>query len=199
MADYTQAQITLLSHQNLTHPDKVVGSGQTVATFLSCRVFAWLADIETTANATAPSLLIQGCPDADGNNWVTIAKLEGPTTASESEVLTAVEPIGETVMAMASTTNLAVGDKIYIAKAAGVASSEWGEIVAVATNVSVTVMDGLISAVAINDVMYDQAMSWEFEINLGGIVRLRAVLVHQAATGSDLRVMVVAECATDLE
>jgi hypothetical protein len=113
--------------------------------------------------------------------------------------LTATEPIGETVMAMASTTNLAVGDYIYIKDDTDVASSEWHEIVAVATNTSITLMDGLAVEKVANDDVYDQAQRFSIGVDCAGFKRIRAVVVHQAATGSDMRVKCTAVAATDIE
>jgi hypothetical protein len=200
MSDYTQsATQTLLAHQEITHPANVVGTAIDCSTWLSCQVCAWLANIETTANATGAAFIIQGSIEASGNDWVDLVRFTGSTTAAETEVLTATEPIGETVMAMASTTNLAVGDIIYIKDDTSVGDSEWHEIVAVATNTSVTLMDGLAVEKVANDDVYDQAQRFSALVLCDGLKRLRACVVHQAATGSDLRVKCTAVAVTDIE
>jgi len=202
MADYTQTQLTLLAQQQIVHPANVIGTPVTVATGLQGIAYVWLGNYETTANATAPSIFIQASPDASGNTFVTLAELLGSTTASEAENLSDAtgEPVGETVMTVASTTNLVVGDLILITDAlGGVAENEFHQIVAVVANTSVTIMDGLAYGKAQNDTIYDQALTWAVPIDLSGIQRLRACVVHQAATGSNLVVKALFEYASDIE
>jgi hypothetical protein len=158
-----------------------------------------MANIETTANATGVGFIIQGSIETTGNDWVDIHRFTGSTTAAETEVLTATEPIGETVMALASTTNLLVGSLIYIKDDTSVATSEWHEIVAVATNTSITLMDGVLVAKVADDDVYTQAQKFTLAVDCAGFKRLRACVIHQAATGSDMRVQCTAVAATDLE
>lgn len=200
MADYTQsATQDLLAHQEITHPANVIGTAVDCSTWLMAQVTAFLANIETTANATGAAVVIQGSIETSGNDWVDILRFVGSTTAAETEVLTATEPVSETVMAVASTTNLVVGDLIYIKDDTSVATSEWHEIVAVAANTSITLADGLAVEKVANDDVYDQAQRFTLPVDCAGFKRIRAIVVHQAGTGSDLRVKVTAVAATDIE
>lgn len=200
MADYTQsATQTLLAHQEITHPGNVVGSAIDCSTWLMAQVTAWMANIETTANATGVGFIIQGSVETSGNDWVDIHRFTGSTTAAETEVLTATEEVAETAIAVASTTNLVVGSLIYIKDDTSVETSEWHEIVAVATNTSVTLMDGLAVEKVADDDIYTQAQRFTLAVDCAGFKRLRACVVHQAATGSDMRVKCTAVAATDLE
>ena len=200
MSDYTQsATQNLLTHQEITHPANVVGTAIDCTTWLSAQITAWLANIETTANATGVAFIIQGSIETSGNDWIDLVRFTGSITAAETEVLTATEPIAETVLAMASTTNLVVGDLVYVKDDTGVSESEWGEIVAVVTNTSIALMDGLIVEKVANDDVYDQAQRFSALVLCDGLKRIRAVVVHQAATGSDIRVKCTAVGATDIE
>ena len=200
MSDYTQsATQNLLTHQEITHPANVVGTAIDCTTWLSAQITAWLANIETTANATGVAFIIQGSIETSGNDWIDLVRFTGSITAAETEVLTATEPIAETVLAMASTTNLVVGDLVYVKDDTGVSESEWGEIVAVVTNTSIELMDGLIVEKVANDDVYDQAQRFSALVLCDGLKRIRAVVVHQAATGSDIRVKCTAVGATDIE
>jgi hypothetical protein len=200
MADITQsATQSLLAHQEITHPGNVIGTGVDVSSWLAAEISVWLANIETTANATGVAVAIQGSVEASGNDWVDLMRWTGSTTASETEVLTATEPVGETVLAMASTTNLAVGDLVYVKDDTGVAESEWHEIVSVATNTSITIADGLAVEKVANDDVYDQAQRFTLTVDCAGLKRIRAIVVHQAATGSDIRVKASMVGATDIE
>jgi len=200
MADYTQsATQDLLAHQEITHPGNVVGSDVSCAGWLELEVFAWVANIETTANATGVTIVIQVSGEASGNDWQDLIRWTGSTTAAETEVLTATEPIGEKTIAVASTTNLVVGDIIYIKDDTGVDESEWHEIAAVATNTSISLVDGLAVEKVANDDIYDQAQRFYVGTGSAGTKRISAVVIHQAGTGSDIRVKVTAVGATAVE
>jgi hypothetical protein len=200
MSDYTQsATQSLLAHQGVTHPDKVIGSAVDCTTWLTCQVTYFIGHIETTANVTGPACIIQGSIEASGNDWIDLVRFTGSTATSETEALTATEPIGETVLAMAATANLTVGDFVYIKDETSVATSEWGEIVAVTTNTSITLMDGLLVEKVANDDVYDVAERFSALVQCDGLKRIRACFVHQAATGSDMRIQCTAVAATDIE
>jgi hypothetical protein len=201
MADYTQAQAELLAHQELTHPATIVGSAVDVSTYLHGVAHIWQGNIETTANLAAglDYIDLQGSPDASGNNWVSIRKVAASTTKSVDEAFTAIEPIAETVCAVAATEGFNASDLVYIKAAAGVSSSEWAEVASIVTDTSITLVDGLAVAKAIGDVFYDQASRWAVAVDLAGYQRLRVVVKHHGATGSDWRVKAVLEAATDIE
>ena len=197
MSSFTQsATQTLLAHQEITHPANVVGTPVACAGWISIQVTAWLANVEVTANATGVAFIIQGSIETSGNDWFDLVRFTGSTTAAETEVFTATEPITETVLAVASTTNLTVGDVIYLKDDTGVAESEWAEIVAVAAGASITILDGLITQKVADDDIYDQAQKFTALVMCDGLKRIRAAVVHQAATGSDLRVKCTAVAAT---
>jgi hypothetical protein len=201
MADYTQGDVlTLLAHSEITHPGNLVGAAIACPGWLEAEISAWIANIETTANAVGAVLVVQSSIDDAGNNWQDVLRVSCSTTAAESEALTsATEAIGATVLELASTTNLTVGDLIYIKAAAGVANSEWCEIAKVVTNTSIEIVDGLEVAKASGDLVYDQAQRFSVRIPLAGLRRLRALVIHQSGTGSDLRVEVTARAATAFE
>ncbi len=203
MADYTQAQDTLLAHQEITHPGTVVGTPVDVSSYLYGVVHIWQANIETTANLAAglDYIDIQVSPYASGNDWQSIRKLVPSTTASADEALSDAggEPQGETVIAVASTTGFDAADLVYIKAAAGLANSEWADVASIATNTSITLVDGLATAKAQNDVIYDQACRWAVYVDFAGIARIRLVVKHQGATGSDWRIQAALESATDME
>ena len=200
MADFTQsATQELLAHQEITHPANVVGSAVDCSTWLTCQVTAWLGYIETTANATGVAVKIEGSIETSGNDWIPLATFTGSTTAPVTQALTATEPIAETVLAIAATVSFVVGGIIYIKDETSVATSEWGEVVAVVTDTSITLKDGLIVQKVAGDDVYTQASIFSCLVMCDGLKRLRAVVVHQAATGSDIRVKVTAVAATDIE
>jgi len=62
-------------------------------------------------------------------------------------------------------------------------------------------VDGLITAkVATDDHMYTQASRWACHLpDLSGYRRIRVLVFHYGATGSDWRVYAVLQAATDFE
>jgi hypothetical protein len=209
MADFTQAEVTLLPHQAITHPGNVIGdtvSGDTegafnVASYVGGIVTIYVANVETTANATGVAARLMWSGEANGKDFRQYQEWIGSTTAAETEALSDAggEPGGETVLAVASTTNLAVGDWIYIRDDDSVAGGEWRRIVAVTTNTSVTIDTGLTAAKVQNDDIFDQAQVFPIPVQLEGVKRLRVDIVHQAATGSDIHVKALGTFATDIE
>ena len=200
MSDFTQsATQTLLAKQAITHPANVVGSPVDCSTWLAIQIYAWLANIETTANATGVSIAIQVSPETSGNDWADAVRFTGSITAAVDDELTAVEPAAETVIAIASTTGYTVGQPVYVRDDDNVAQSEWHEVAIIVTNTSITLVDGLAYEKAIADTTYSQAQVFTAMILLDGIKRIRAIVEHQAATGSDIHVKVTAVASTDIE
>jgi hypothetical protein len=201
MTDITQsATQTFISHQSLTHPNMLEGTPVAVASYLSGVITVKVANVETTANATGAMVWIQGSFETSGDDaWFDLMTFEGSTTAAETEALTATEPIGETVLAMASTTNLTVGDVIYVQDAGVVADGEWHKIVKVTTNTSITIDYGLAVAKDSSDAVWTEADIYTAYINCEGLKRVNVLVVHEAATGSNLHVLAEGVFATDIE
>jgi hypothetical protein len=201
MADYTQsATQTIISHQALTHPAMLEGTPIAVATYLSGVITVRIANVETTANATGVMVWIQGSFETTGDDaWFDLVKFDGSTTAAETEALTATEPVAETVIACASTTNLTVGDLIYLQDASVVADGEWHKIVKVTTNTSITIDYGLAVQKDSSDFIWTEADIFTAYIDCSGLKRVNVLVVQEAATGSDLHVLAEGVFATDLE
>ena len=201
MADYTQSTTQdLLAHQEIARGANVVGTAVVCAGWLMAQVTAWLANIGTTANATGVSFIIQASVETTGNDWVDILRFTGTTTEAVDDALTGNEGIGVTEIALASTTGYTVGGLVYLKDLTGVAESEWGEVAAISAAASITLLDGLITAkVLTDDIVYSQAERFSVLIDCSGFKRLRACVVHQAATGSAIRVKSTAVAATAIE
>lgn len=200
MADITQADHTFLSHQALTHPNMLEGTAYACATGLSGVVTVKVANVETTANADGARVWIQGSLATSGDDaWFDLLTPEGGTTAAETEAMTATEPVGETVLACASTTNLVVGDWIYVQDASVVADGEWHKIVHVVTNTSITIAYGLANEKDSSDFIWTEADVFTALINCEGLKRVNVLVVHEAATGSNLHVLAEGVFATDIE
>ena len=201
MVDYTQsATQTIIAHQALTHPNMIERTPVACASYLSGVITVKVANVETTANATGVAVIIQGSFEAAGDDaWFDLPEFTGPTTAAETEAMTATEPVAETVLACASTANLVVGDWIYIQDTSVVADGEWHRIVKVVTNTSITIDYGLAVQKDNADVIWTEADIQTCYVDCAGLKRVNVLVVHEAATGSDLHVLAEGVFATDLE
>lgn len=201
MSDFTQsATQTIIGHQALTHPAMLEGTPVAVATYLSGVITIKIANVETTANATGVMAWIQGSFETSGDDaWFDLIKLGGSTTVAETEALTATEPVAETSIACASTTNLTVGDWIYLQDASVVADGEWHKIVHVEANVLIKIDYGLAVQKDSSDFIWTEADVFTVQIDCAGLKRVNVLIVHEAATGSNLHVLAEAVFATDIE
>lgn len=200
MSDITQSKLTIISHQSMPHPGTLEGTPAAVATFLSGQIIVKIANTETTANATGVMVEIMGSLDASGDDaWFTLGQFDGSTIAAETEAMTATEPVAETVLACASTTNFVVRDNIYVQDASVVVDGEWHKIVKVNTNASVVIAYGLTNQKDSSDFLWTEADIFTFYVNCEGLARVNVLVIHEAATGSNLHVLVEGLFATDIE
>lgn len=178
----------------------IEGTPVAVATFLSGTITIKVANIEAIANADGVIVIIQGSFDASGDDaWFELVSFIGTTTVAEVEALTATEPVTETSIAVASTTNLVVIDKIYIQDASVVADGEWHRIVKVVTNTNIVIDYGLAVEKDSSDFLYTEADVFTAHLVLEGLARVNVIVVHEAATGSNLHVLAEGLFATDIE
>lgn len=182
--------IDVLAHQLVTHPGSVVGSAQNVATKLAARVIVFHALVEAVANVNPGVFLIQLSGSPTGNeDWVTEREIELiQTAAAATETLTAVEPIGETVLAVASTTGFAAEDIMYIQDTGTLANSEWARLKTLITDTSLSLLDGLTRAKGAADIAWNKAEIKQHCIDLTAVKRLRVVFQHERDEGANVHV-----------
>lgn len=199
MAKYTQSELELASHQSLTHPGIFVGTAVNVATALSGQVFIYHANVETTAHAEPVRYNVQVSYSASGNeDWVTAIPFRTSVTASDTEALTATEPIGETSLAVTLTAGFTGGTYVYIQDAGTLADSEWAYLEDIVTDTSLELADGLTTGKDSSDVAWDEARAFTGWLDLAGVQRVRLYVWHNAATGSNIHFRGVINVATDL-
>ena len=179
--------VSVLSHQALTHPGSFVGSSIAVGDDLACTIHLYHANIEATANATGVSYALQTTPEASGNeSWSTIVPFVTTTTAAVSEPPSGSEAASQTDIAVASTTGFSVGNIIYFQDAGTLADSEWGEVENVVSNTSIDLVDGITNAKDTADFIWTEAELYVIQLDLTAVSRLRIRVVHRAATGSNI-------------
>lgn len=192
MAVITKTQdIVLLAHQAITHPGSVVGSAIDVSDDLAAWIFIDHAYIETIANATPAEFHLMGTPFASGDEgWKTLVRFDTGLVISETEALTATEPVAETVIAVASTTNLSVGQSIYIQDASVVTDGEWHKIENIVVATSVDLVHGLAVAKDSSDFLFNKAERFDAYIDLTALARIKIYYINRAVTGSNTHVRV---------
>jgi len=172
----------VISLQQIASNSVVKSSVQTVTTKFAAMVGVHLGRDDTGgALTTGVTFRVEGSmKSSNDDQWFPLAEYVSGTTLPEAEAVSGTEAAGSTVIEVASTTNLTVGDLILF-KNTTIANSEWGRIIAVAANVSITVIDAITNAQT-GATIYDQAEFWNPSIDLLPVTRLR-VVADASATG----------------
>lgn len=193
MAVITKTQGTeILTHQVVTHAAaaSVYGADQAVTTKLGATLFMYAGFVEAAANTNPGRFIVQVSAASSGDeDWVDVAEFPiAETGTPATEAMTATEPQGETVLAVASTTDFAALDDIYIQDAGTLADSEWAKIQEIVTDTSITITDGLTTEKDSSDVIFGSAQRFALWLDLTAVGRLRVIFMHEGAVGADMHV-----------
>lgn len=193
--DKTPANV-LISHQAATHPTTIVGSALDVTSAIGATLFLFHGYVEATADTNPGAFLVQVRYSAHGTSgaedWATVAELTAKGTTPDTEAMTATEPSGETVLAVASTTGFATRDNLYIQDTGTLADSEWAECRLITTNTNITLIDGLTNQKDSSDVIWNDASRWVLRLDLRAIESIRVIWCHEGATGANGHVLAYA-------
>ena len=183
------ADVAILAHTAITHPDTVVGSAQDVSAKTGMAlIIVFHSSVEAAANTNSGIFLIQVSGSASGNeDWATIAQIATTVSTADTEAMTATEPIGETVLAVASTTGFVQSDYLYIQNTT-LADSEWGRCQEIVANTSINLIDGLTNQQTNTSVIWNDCDVIPVQIDLTGVTRIRVVFQHEGATGANCHV-----------
>lgn len=188
--------VEVLAHQAVTHPVSVVGSAIDCRTKRAAVIHMYHGYVEATADTNPGSFLVQVRPDdgagAVNEHWITIAEYTVKGTTPDTEAMTATEPAGETVLAIASSTGFAIRDLLYIQDTTTLADSEWGEARSIVTNTSITLYDGLTTQKDSADVIWNDASKFVCALDLNGMESFRVIWTHEGATGANGHVKAIA-------
>lgn len=188
--------VSVLSHQAAVHPTTIVGSAVDCRTKRAAVIFLYHAYVEATADTNPGSFLVQVRPDpGDGSvteHWITVAEYIAKGTTPDTEAMTATEPIGETTLAVTSTTGFVVRDLLYIQDTTTLADSEWGECKTFSSNTNIQLIDGLTVQKDSADVIWNDASRFVCALDLNGIESFRVVWTHEGATGANGHVKALA-------
>lgn len=193
MAALSKTQgIVALAHQAVTHPGTVVGTAQDVTTKFSATILLFHASVEATANTNPGRFFVQTSGSASGNeDWATTYEFDATISTASTAAMTATEPIGETVLAVAATTGFAAFDKLYIQDSGTLADSEWGLCQEIVTSTSINLVDGLTNGKDSADVIWNDADIWTCQLDLTSIGRIRVLFVHEGAVGANSHIKAI--------
>jgi len=190
MADITKTQGTVvLTHQLVTHPGTAKGDAQDVSRKLAAKIFLFHSSVEVAANTNPGRFLVQTSGSETGDDdWITEYEYDATISTADTELMDAVEPIGETSLAVTLTGGFAAYDKLYIQDVTTLANSEWRICQEISADASITIVDGLTAAKAINDTIWNDADLWTCTLDLTSVGRLRVVFMHEGAAGANCHV-----------
>ncbi len=175
MATFTKTvQADLLSLQSVAASSVAVGTAFDMSTKLGGLIHVRFGRRSATAAGAGVNIRLESSMASSGNNtWFPFALMTSAFAACEAEAVSGTVAAAATVITVASTTNLAAGDVIYIDNGT-IANSEWARIKSIVTNTSVTIEDGLVNAQT-GATIYDLAEIYSPIAIPEGAVRIRAV------------------------
>ena len=188
--------VEVLAHQAAAHPITIVGSAISCLTKRAAIIHLYHGYIEAAADTNPGKFKVQVRPDAgDGSaneHWITVAEFAAKGTTPDTEAMTATEPIGEKVLAVASTTGFVAEDLLYIQDTTTLADSEWAECQEIVGNTSIDLVDGLTTGKDDADVIYNDASKFVCALDLNGMESFRVIWSHEGATGANGHVKALA-------
>lgn len=192
MATYSKTQGTsVLSLQSVASGAVLISSAQDVSTKIAASLFIHFGRRATTALTVGCSIRIEASSKSSGDgHWYPLFVYVTDIATAETEAATGTNNAGQNVITVASTSNLAAGDIVYIDNST-IGNSEWHRIKSIVTNTSVTFEDNLANAQNSGAAtLYDQGQIFRVvDINCRAIGRLR-VVVDNTGTGQAIAVEV---------
>lgn len=175
MSSWTKtANTSLLSLQSVASNTVALGSPVDVSSKFAALIGIHFGRRTTSALTVGGKVRIEGSYKSSGDgHWFPLAEFQSAIAAAESEAVSGTVNAGTNVITVASTTNLTVGDLIFIDNST-IGNSEWGRIKAVSTNTSVTIEDNLVNAQT-GSTIYDNAEIFTVALDLTAVIRIRAV------------------------
>lgn len=156
MATITKTQAQLAAPQSLASNTVYVSSEIDVATKLACFLAIKFGRRATTALTEGVEFRVEASGKASGDgDWHTIYSYKTAVATAESEAVSGTVSSGTNVITVASTTNLARADIVYIDNST-IGNSEWGRVKSIVAATSITIEDNLVNAQT-GSTIYDQA------------------------------------------
>ena len=140
----SQKLVELIDLAEITAAPRVVLGEADVSGFKKATVFIRMGRTVTDAHSAVIEYRIELSPDRTGNRWGVYNEPADSAAGSSvgEEVVSGAALADQNVILMASTTNFAVGEAVFIENTT-FANSEFGRIKVVTTDTSVTLEDNL--------------------------------------------------------
>ena len=184
MATYSKTQGTsVLSLQSVSSGSVVISSAIDVSAKIAATFFIHFGRRATTALTVGAQFRIEASSKSSGDgHWYPVFVYTTDIATAESEAVSGTVNAGTNVITVSSTTNLVVGDLVYIDN-----STIGNSIKSVSTNTSVTIEDNLVNAQT-GSTIYDQAHIFRVvDVNCRAVGRLRLV-ADNSGTGQAVAV-----------
>ena len=176
MSTFTKTvQTPLLATQSVSASSVVISSDFDVSTKLGGLIHARFGRRSATAATAGVNIRLESSSASSGNNtWFPFAIFTSSFAACEAEAVSGTVSSGTNVITVASTTNLAAGDIVFIDNSTA-ANSEWGRVKSIVSNTSITIEDNLVNAQT-GSTVYDAAEIY-FPVSIpDSAVRIRVVV-----------------------
>jgi hypothetical protein len=205
-ADATKAaDIVLISHQTVTHPDTVIGTAISVAgDFMVCGAFFY-APVETADPDEGAIFRLQYSVSASGNeDWITFPGTDFACfdTVSANQSLNSTEAAGETDLNVTDASVFDHGDTIYVQDAGTVDDGEFNYVEDLDTTPVeyVKLLYGLTNGKDSSDAIWD-ANIFAWCVDVSSITRIRAYFsnANSASTGPNAHIKATMTKFTDIE
>ena len=132
-------QTALLAIQSNAASTVLISTPFALATHLSALVQLRFGRRSATSGTAACNIRVESSASAsDAGPWFPIAIIATNFAACEAEAVTGTVALGQKVITCASTTNLSIGDLIFIDNGT-IGNSEWARIKSIVANTSVTI------------------------------------------------------------
>ena len=202
MADWTNANGTVIALTAVTHPDKVDGTEVNVTSWDAVTLTLHWCSIEAAANTNPGEFYILGNADINGNesSWSELMRVGTNTDTGASEVIDNESESGP-VIEVTSTTGFTAGNWLYARDVATESNSGFRLITEVTTDTSVEVHQALDVALnqADSDILWTPGFAKAIQIDTKTLYGLNVHFIHHGATGANGVVQVFYSAATDFE
>ncbi len=172
----TQAT-SLISLQSVAASSVLIGSVVDVSAKFAGSVFIHFGRRSASAAGAGVNFRVEGSAKSSADGfWFPLAIFTSGFAATNSQPVTTSSSSGQNVVSMSTTTNMAVGDIVYIDDPT-IGNSEWGRVKTVTASTSITLEDNLQSTHGTSAVVYRAAELYMTtpNIDLSSVGRLRVV------------------------
>lgn len=180
---------TLLALQAVTHPVTVVGIELDILTIIRIGFTLFHGFVEAAANTNPGKFFAQvSNASADNVDWATLFSFVVNSGTPDSEVMTALEPIGEKVMAVGATAGFVAEDDLFLFDIDTPANSEWNKCQEIVTNTSINLVDGLKTAKPVagsGSIIFNDTFVLPVSLDVTAWTRFRLLYIHEGTTGAN--------------